>query len=61
MQATIEEKSITHEVVQDRVAPADWRVEAIDSKSGDVFVTIFCGPLAEERAREYAKFKQSIY
>lgn len=60
MQATIEEKSITHEIAQDTVASSDWRVEAIDSKSGDVFVAIFCGPLAEERAREYAKFKNGI-
>jgi hypothetical protein len=42
---------------QDKISAADWRVEAIDSKAGDVFVAIFSGPLAEERAVEYAKFK----
>ena len=36
---------------------SNFRVEAVDIKTGDVFVTIFSGPLAKERAEEYAKFK----
>jgi hypothetical protein len=34
----------------------EWRVEAIDSE-GRVFVTIFSGPAAKERAKEYAAWK----
>jgi hypothetical protein len=60
MQAqTVIETRLTHEVVQDKEHPNDWRVEAIDIKSGDVFVTIFSGPLAKERATEYASFKSN--
>ena len=36
----------------------DWKVEAIDFEGdGDCFVTIFCGPDSEKRAREYAEWK----
>ena len=48
-----------YEAFQDRESPNDWRVEYIDAKSGDCFVTIFSGPLAQERAVEYARFKNS--
>jgi len=35
----------------------EWAVEAIDYESeGDVYVTLFSGPLSERRAREYAEF-----
>lgn len=38
----------------------EWRVEAIDYESeGECYVTIFSGPSAEERAREYLAWKQS--
>lgn len=40
------------EVVEDRVVPGEWRVERI-GLDGECFVTIFCGPAAEKRAREY--------
>ena len=47
------------EVQQDTKFPNEWRVEAIDNKSGDIYVAVFGGPEAEERAREYATWKQS--
>ena len=46
-----------YEAFQDKEDSEDWRVEYIDSAAGDVFVTIFSGPLAKERATEYAEFK----
>jgi hypothetical protein len=49
--------ALQHKAFQDRDNPPDWRVEAIDIKAGDVYVAVFCGPLAEQRAREYANFK----
>lgn len=49
--------ALKFQAIRDNENPADWRVEAIDSKSGDVYVAVFCGPLAEYRATEYANFK----
>lgn len=43
--------------MQDAQFQDDWRVEHINIESGDVFIAIFSGPLAEDRAREYARFK----
>ena len=51
--------SLNFEATRDKFRPSDWRVEAINSKNGDVFVAIFCGPLAKERAEEYATFKNA--
>ena len=51
------ETSIRYEAFQDRDEASNWRVEGIDSKAGDVFIAIFAGPIAEERAAEYADFK----
>lgn len=49
---------MTFEAVPDRVTPGEWRVEAINYASeGEVYVAIFAGPLAEERAKEYARWK----
>jgi hypothetical protein len=59
MQAQSAATTLKFEVTQDRKSPEEWRAEAIDIKAGDVFVAIFCGPLAEERAKEYADFKNS--
>lgn len=47
-----------YEVVADKIYLNDWRVEAIN-QSGDSFVTLFSGPDAEERAKEYAAWKLS--
>lgn len=46
-----------YEVLQDKKFPQDWHAEAIDAKEGDCFVVIFGGPNAEQRAREYADWK----
>ena len=47
-----------YEVLQDKKFPQDWRVEAIDFEGdGDCYVTVFGGPKAEQRAREYAAWK----
>ena len=48
------------EAIRDRLRPSEWRVEALNSKTGDVFVAIFCGPLAQQRAVEYADFKNKM-
>jgi hypothetical protein len=40
--------------------PEDWVVESIDSTGdGGIFITAFSGPLAKERALEYAMEKYS--
>ena len=48
---------LRYETFQDQKTPEYWRVEAVDSRSGDVFVAVFSGPLARDRATEYAAFK----
>lgn len=55
----VQTSTLKFEALQDMTSPNEWRVEAIDIKAGDVFIAIFCGPLAEERANEYARFKNS--
>ena len=39
-------------LLEDRYAPGDWRVEYQDD-DGACYVTIFCGPAAEQRATGY--------
>jgi hypothetical protein len=46
-------------VFADKEFPNDWHVEAIDTKSGDIFQAVFAGPDAEDRAREYADWQRS--
>lgn len=46
---------------QDKINPSDWRVEAINETEGDVFITLFAGPAAEERSVEYAAFKNGTH
>jgi hypothetical protein len=41
----------------DKMVQGDWRVEAIDEKSGDAFIAIFSGPECDRLANEYAAFK----
>jgi hypothetical protein len=46
------------ECFEDRKNRGDGRVEAIDfDNEGEVYVTIFSGPHARERAQEYAAMK----
>lgn len=51
---------MTYEVAADKLSGGDFRVEAINhSGDGEVFVTIFSGPDSEQRATEYAQFKNN--
>lgn len=47
------EASMTLEVLESTAEPGVWRVEQIDVKSGDCYVTNFYGPDSEQRARRY--------
>lgn len=43
-------------VVEVRDAPGEWLVEAIDYGSeGEIYRAVFSGPMAEQRARDYAR------
>ncbi|MFN3465888.1 MAG: hypothetical protein ACK4X1_17610 [Terricaulis sp.] len=45
-------------VVERKDSPGVWSVEAIGNASdGEVYLTLFSGPDAHERAREYAQLK----
>ena len=45
-------------VVERRDTPGAWAVEAINySGDGEVYLTVFTGPDARARAKEYAQFK----
>ena len=47
--------------VEDRRNHAEWRVEAVDfDNEGAVYVAIFSGPEARERAEEYAAWKNAV-
>lgn len=52
--------TLAYEVVQDQLDPTSWRVEAIDYEDEGVgYIALFMGPKSEERAREYADFKNA--
>ena len=40
------------QVFEDRIVSGQWRVEYFDDDGG-CYVTIFAGPAAEQRARDY--------
>jgi len=48
-----------YEVVESKQYSGHWHVEAIDS-DGRVFVAVFSGPNAKDRAYEYAGWKNSV-
>jgi hypothetical protein len=49
---------VRYEVTQSMNAVNEWRVEGIDyERDGVIYVAIFSGPQAKERAEEYAEFK----
>ncbi len=50
---------MNYEVVASSQHLDEWRAEAIDSE-GRVFVAIFTGPAAKERANEYASWKNGV-
>jgi len=53
-------RTMNYEAIADRVTLNQWRVEAINhAGEGECFVTIFSGPDAEIRAKEYATWKNS--
>lgn len=43
---------MSYEIVKDNVLQDAWRVETIGPE-GEVYVTVFFEPLAEQRAKEY--------
>lgn len=49
-----------YEVIRSKDVPEEWRVEGIDFDSdGQVYVAIFSGPNAQDRAHEYAAWKNA--
>lgn len=53
-------QTMNYEAIADQATPNQWRVEAINhAGEGECFVTIFSGPDAEGRAKEYATWKNS--
>ena len=58
--ATKTRTAVEYEVVQSVGTLDEWRVEGIDyDRDGQVYVAIFSGPEAKERAEEYARFKNT--
>lgn len=48
-------------VTERRDAPGTWGVEAINQKGdGEIYMAIFSGPLAKDRAHEYAQMKYGL-
>jgi len=48
-------------IVEVRDAPGEWLVEAIDhSSEGEIYRAIFAGPMAEQRARDYARLTYGV-
>ena len=49
---------IRYAVVEDKMQPGEFRVEAIDvNRDGDAYITAFIGPDSRARAEEYALWK----
>jgi hypothetical protein len=49
-------------IVVNTTTPLSWTVEAINSDGdGGIDVTLFSGPTAEQRAREYARWKYATF
>lgn len=53
---------LQYEVVRSRDVPdeSEYRVEAIDERTGECYVAIFSGPRAKERAEEYVALKKVV-
>lgn len=50
--------NMTYEVVQDRRDATTWAAEAINHASeGEVYRAVFTGPNSQQRAQEYAAWK----
>jgi hypothetical protein len=50
---------MNYETKQSQQYKDQWHVEAIGDE-GEMFVSIFTGPKAEERAHEYANWKNGV-
>ena len=48
-----------YDIAESRDYPDHWHVEAIDD-DGRVYVAVFTGPQASERAAEYADWKNGV-
>lgn len=49
-------------LVANDTVPLTWTVEAVNSDGdGGIDVTTFSGPAAEDRAREYARWKYGVH
>lgn len=56
--AQVIETGLIYAVVPSRHVPGEWRAEAIDlAVDGECYVVIFSGPNSQERAEEYAAWK----
>ena len=56
------EKLMQYEAFKSKGTVDEWRVEAIDENNeGQVFVTIFSGPDAKQRAEEYAAWQNAVH
>lgn len=52
---------MNYQATADNEVQRDWRVEAIDFENeGAVYIAIFSGPNARERAEEYARWQNEI-
>jgi len=52
-----------YEIKESKEYPGDWTVGAVEDPpegDGDIYLAIFSGPLARERAEEYEKFKNAL-
>lgn len=50
---------LEYEIRASRDVPDEYRVEAIDERTGECYVAIFSGPNAKGRAEEYAALKNA--
>ena len=48
-----------YEIAESRQYPNHWHVEAVNG-DGEVFVVVFSGPKAKDRAYEYAAWKNAV-
>lgn len=49
-----------YEIIEDRFLTSTYRVEAInDAGDGEIYVAVFSGPCAKERAEDYAAWMAS--
>ena len=46
-------------VAEHKSYPGDWHVEAVD-RNGRVYIAVFSGQDAKDRAAEYAQWKNSL-